>query len=229
MSIEHQGAKVKTTLPTRPFPPNAEREHIRTERLIIRPFTEDDLDGIYSLRTQPEVMIFTMVGRIDADKEATRAYLSRFLPPNDLKTYNNVICLASTGELIGCGGAPSDSTNGWPTFGWPEIGYIFKLEHWGKGYATEFLRAWLDQWWSLPRSEVEVKVDAQSVDGSGEVPEMVMAVIEAHNKSSRRVLEKAGFQEFRRWVDTEEKNGIPEDVDHIGFALSSTSGTGQKG
>ncbi|KAI1101058.1 acyl-CoA N-acyltransferase [Jackrogersella minutella] len=211
---------VKTHLPTLPLPLNAERENIRTERLVIRPIFEDDLDGIYALRTQPEVMKYTKSGKIDASKEETRATLVRFIPPNDAHTYNNVICLASTGELIGIGGVTSRPES---VFGWPEIGYLFKKEHWGQGYATEFLRAWLNQWWTLPRSEVEAEVDVQSVDGPGEVPEMITAFVEESNLGSQHVLGKVGFREFKRWTESDAREGYPTDVVLIGFVLSSPS------
>lgn len=73
--------KVKTTLPSRPFPTNAERPPIRTERLVIRPLMQDDLPNVRALRTQPEVMQFTMAGRIDGDLSETQAKLDPFLPP----------------------------------------------------------------------------------------------------------------------------------------------------
>ncbi|KAI0882320.1 acyl-CoA N-acyltransferase [Annulohypoxylon maeteangense] len=209
---------VKTRLPTTPFPLNTERKPIRTERLIIRPFSEDDLDGIHSLRTQPEVMKYTAVGRIDANKEETGVFMARFMPPNDVQTYNNIITLASTGELIGVGGGTSRPES---VFGWPEIGYLFKKEYWGQGYATEFLKAWLNDWWTLPRSEIETQVDGQSVNGVGEVPEMITAFIEESNTGSRRVLEKAGFREFKQWSEPDSRDGYGRQVTLVGFVLSS--------
>ncbi|KAI1806976.1 acyl-CoA N-acyltransferase [Daldinia bambusicola] len=210
--------RVKTHLPTRPFPPNAERNPIHTERLIIRPFTEDDLEGMYALRTQPEVMHFSAVGRIDPSKDETRtSYLERYLPPNDLRTYHNVLCLASTGEIIGAGGMPKVD----PVFGWPEIGYMLKREYWGQGYATEFLKAFTEHWWTLPRSEVEIEVAAESVNGSEEVPEMLSAIVDDKNLGSKRVLEKAGFKEFTKWIEPDTREGITGDITLAGFVLKS--------
>ena len=40
---------------------------------------------------------------------------------------------------------------------------MLKREFWGKGYATEFLRAWLEEYEKLPRDEVELSVDPRSV------------------------------------------------------------------
>ncbi|KAI2469806.1 acyl-CoA N-acyltransferase [Annulohypoxylon bovei var. microspora] len=217
MSVQPKIA-VKTHLPVLPLPLNAERKAIRTERLIIRPFSEDDLDGMYALRTQPEVMKYTSIGRIDANKEETQAVMARYMPPNDALTYNHIITLASTGELIGVGGGTSRIES---VFGWPEVGYLFKQEYWGQGYATEFLRAWLSDWWTLPRSEVQTQVDVQSVDGSGEVPEMITAYIEESNIGSRRVLEKAGFRQFKQWSEHDARDGYDGDVILVGFVLSS--------
>ncbi|KAI1135983.1 acyl-CoA N-acyltransferase [Hypoxylon sp. FL0543] len=214
---EQVTVNVKTILPTIPFPPNAEREPIRTERLIIRPVSEDDLDAFHSLRNQPEVMRYTAAGRIAANKEETREILARYLPPNDLETYNNMICLASTGELIGIGGMSKRRH----LSGWPEIGYLFKKEFWGHGYATEFLRGWLNLWWALPRSEVELDVDPQSVDGPGEAPELLTAIVEESNLRSRRVLEKAGFREYKQWTERDSREGCDGDVTLVGLALSS--------
>ncbi|KAI8961917.1 acyl-CoA N-acyltransferase [Daldinia sp. FL1419] len=210
--------KVKTSFPTRPFPPNVERKPIRTERLIVRPFTEDDLDGIHALRTQPEVMHFTAVGRIDANKEETRAsYLARYLPPNDVRNYHYVLCLASTGEIIGTGGMPFTDLY----LGWPEMAYMLKKEYWGQGYATEFLKAFVDHWWTLPRSQVEVEVIAASVDGSREVPEMLSAMVDDINPASKHVLKKAGFREFTKWTEPDTREGVHEDVSLVGFVLES--------
>ncbi|KAF3057092.1 hypothetical protein GL218_06016 [Daldinia childiae] len=210
--------KVKTYLPTQPFPPNAERKPIRTERLIIRPYTEEDLDGIYAIRTQPEVMHFSAVGQIDASKDETRtSYLARYLPPNDIRTYNNILCLASTGEIIGMGGMPKTDL----FFGWPEVGYMLKKEYWGQGYATEFVRAFIDHWWTLPRSEAEIEVVEGSVDRSGEVPEMLSAIADDNNPRSKHVLEKAGFRQFIRWTEPDTRVGITDDITLVGFVLES--------
>ncbi|KAI0913422.1 hypothetical protein F4823DRAFT_577217 [Ustulina deusta] len=96
--------KVKTTLPSRPFPTNACRPAIQTARLVIRPLTQDDLGAFHSLRTQREVMAWTALGKTDADLAETQARLDPFLPPRDAETYNPGIFLAATGELIGLGG-----------------------------------------------------------------------------------------------------------------------------
>ncbi|KAI1502499.1 acetyltransferase domain-containing protein [Biscogniauxia marginata] len=225
-AAESKHVRVRTTLPTQPLPPNSARAPIRTPRLILRAFVPSDLEGVHTLRSQPEVMVFTSVGRVDRDRAETREFMDRFLPPNDSHTYDFVICLAETGEIIGTGGMHKVNFE----FGWPEVGYMFKRECWGRGFATEFLRAWLEAWWALPRSVVDVNVDTASIgrDGSGdsgvveEVPELVSAMVEENNPNSAKVLKKLGFREFKTWSTHDEREGYEEQaVTLIGLVLRS--------
>ena len=221
--------KVKTTIPRQPFPPNTDRQPIQTERLLIRTLTQDDLQAMHELRTQPEVMIFTLRGCIDSNMAETQARLDMSLPPTgDRETFNTAVCLAATGEFIGVGGVHRSAS---PVLGWPEIGYQFKSEHWGRGYATEFLHAFLERWWALPRVEAEVEVDARSVaaatadcGGSADVmvPEMLCAIVDADNPGSLRILQKAGFERFKEWKEPDSRVGFEEkDVALAAFACSS--------
>ncbi len=111
---------VKTTLPI--FPANAERPTVSTERLILRPWRPDDVAELHVLRTQPEVMQFTSLGRVDVDLAETQTRLDPFLPPNDTLTHNCAICWKETGEVIGSGGCHRRAG----TFGWPEVGYMLR-------------------------------------------------------------------------------------------------------
>ena len=58
----------------------------------------------------------------------------------------------------------------------PEIGYWLGVKHWGKGYATEAVRAMIDH--------VFADTDAEAIQAAARVT----------NPASRRVLEKCGFQ-----------------------------------
>ncbi|KAH8886118.1 acyl-CoA N-acyltransferase [Thozetella sp. PMI_491] len=190
---------VKTTLPARPLPSSADRQPIVTERLILRPLSRDDIAAYHSIRSQPEVMHFTMQGRVDKDIAESQSRLDLFLPPNDVENYNFAICLKETGEMIGIGG----NHNWVSSFGWPEVGYMIRKEQWGKGLAPEFLRAFLVAWRELPRVEVEVKVDPRTAgtppaDGAV-VPEQLFAVTETENARSQAMLRKCGFEHFLTW------------------------------
>ena len=58
----------------------------------------------------------------------------------------------------------------------PEIGYWLGVKHWGKGYATEAVRAMIDHAFA--------DLDCEAIQSSARVT----------NPASRRVLEKCGFQ-----------------------------------
>ncbi|KAI5918217.1 acetyltransferase domain-containing protein [Camillea tinctor] len=219
--------KVRTTLPAQPFLPAASRPAIHTARLELRAIVAADLEGVHALRTQPAVMVFTAVGRVDRDRAETQVFLDRFLPPNDTSTFNFAIRLRGSDEIIGTGGVHRCSGS---ALGWPEVGYMFKKEHWGKGYATEFLGACMGAWWALPREERVVEVDAESVeggDGEGEgegreAPEMVTAIVEGGNPNSVKVLKKVGFREFKRWIEKDSREGYDgREVTLIGLAATS--------
>lgn len=49
-----------------------------------------------------------------------------------------------TGQMIGHLGTNKPSEQGM------EVGYCINIKHWGKGYATEALRLFLDFYWGLP-------------------------------------------------------------------------------
>ncbi|KAG7293309.1 hypothetical protein NEMBOFW57_003355 [Staphylotrichum longicolle] len=172
--------RVRTTLPRRPFPPNATRQPITTERLTLRVLTQDDLAALHELRTQPEVMIWTALGKPDKDLAETQAKLDPFLPPRDEATFNFAICDRATGQMIGIGGCHL-----WRSaFGWPEVGYMLRKEFWGKGLGTEFLRGFLTG-----------------------VREQLIAVTATGNDKSQGVLGKAGFKWFTTWLAEDLQKG----------------------
>ncbi|RYC53731.1 hypothetical protein CHU98_g12477 [Xylaria longipes] len=221
--------KVKTTWPT--IPPNVARATIRTERLLLRPITATDIEEVYEMRKQPEVMIWSRVGVVDKDVDESRVFLERFLPPNDLKTYHFAIVYLgdasgsedAKGVVIGTAGAHKVRLDQ----GWPEVGYMFRKEYWSKGLATEFLRAFTKAWWALPRIEVELEVDAATVKEKGgndggvvEVREVLTAGINAIHTGSRRVLDKAGFKEYERHIEPDSRVGYEgRDVELVAFLL----------
>jgi len=192
---------VKTTLPILPFSLNSARAPVATFRLLIRPLSSSDVYGLHRIRSQLEVMANDLQGRPDATLEETQPQLTRFLPPNDEKTYHFAICLKETEEFIGIGGCHSIAS----VFGWPAIGYMLTRERWGQGLTTEFTRAFLEMWKTLPRREVEIQVDPRSLlDGEvagGVVKEQVASLTPWDNFASARVMEKSGFEEFLVWSE----------------------------
>lgn len=101
-------------------------------------------------------------------------------------------------------------------FGWPELGYMFKREAWGQGYATEFVRAFAQAWSELERQEVEIMVDPRTVtmceDGTAE--ECLIAMTEGSNVRSQGVLGKAGFEKLFTFVGINETKNL-----HVGDVI----------
>ncbi|KAK1247198.1 hypothetical protein MKX07_002107 [Trichoderma sp. CBMAI-0711] len=200
MEQQKRRIKIRTTLPI--LPPTDSRDEIHTPRLIIRAPRISDVPALHTLRIQPEVMKYSSKGA-DKTLEDTRRSLDELLPPNDSKTYYFLIFQRETGDLIGKGGLHGLSGR---NQGWPEIGYSFRLETWGKGYGTEFLTAFVENWWGLPRREAQIEVDATALDAqeleseNSCAVERLVAVVDVNNLGSRRILEKSGFVAFREWT-----------------------------
>ncbi|UNI23659.1 hypothetical protein JDV02_009466 [Purpureocillium takamizusanense] len=203
---------VKTTLPAVPYPLLDGRPDIRTERLILRRTLESDLDGWHALRVQPEVMQWTSQGHPDPDVAWSREQMKKRLAPQGDAKYEFVICIAETGEMIGTGGCHMVVGE----LGWPVIGYMLRKEFWGKGYATELVRGFLEAWWALPRAEVELKVEKSSVswragpddndndndnDDGGLVDECIVAVTLDSNTASQNVLRKCNLDLVKVWEE----------------------------
>jgi len=106
------------------------------------------------------------------------------------------------GELIGDGGVFSLDNKDEK---WPEVYYVLKKEFWNKGYATEFVKKFLGVWWSLPRENTQMRVQAISsgkIFYRQEAKERLGAEISMRNEGSIRVIEKAGFK-FCDFLDGE--------------------------
>ncbi|CEJ91063.1 hypothetical protein VHEMI06801 [[Torrubiella] hemipterigena] len=190
--------KVKTTAPPLPFLGPGEQIQLQTERLILRPFSQNDLHGLHKLRTQMEVMKWTPRQAIDDSIEKTQAFLNAKMAANGIQGLGFVICLASTGEVIGTGGTHSRTGR----LGWPELGYMLRKEFWGQGYASEFLSAFIEYWWSLPRTGEEIDVERASIlagEKNGSlVTECLAAVTDVDNIGSQKVMEKRGFVRVKK-------------------------------
>ncbi|KAI1426821.1 acetyltransferase domain-containing protein [Xylaria sp. FL1777] len=226
---------VRTTLPRLPLPPSSARPAIHTARLLLRPLTHDDLEAYHALRKQAAFMSESSLGVPDATEAETRTALEDLADsdkPGRRETFIFGIFVAATGELIGDGGVHAVRSG---TGGWPELGYKLAPAHWGRGYATEAMRAVLAAWWELPREEVEVEIHADTLrttkeegEGEGEgvklARECISAEIATYNKGSQKVLEKLGFEHFGTWEEPDtqlHRLGQPLELGH--YVLASTS------
>lgn len=141
-----------------------------TERLVLRPPHEEDIDAIAGLANN--INVARMLARlpypylrehaVDFIKLAASGAIGQFV---------YAITLADTGEFIG-GLTLHDHKYG-PGY---EIGYWLGEPYWGKGYATEATTALID----LSFRELSL--------------EQIYISAQSRNEGSKRVIEKCGFR-----------------------------------
>jgi RimJ/RimL family protein N-acetyltransferase len=138
---------------------------IETDRLVIRAIDEDDLPAFHAIAGRREVaLMLASVPHplsLDAARDwvAERAYRNR--PGFSAGIYRR------DGMLVGCIGLVSQPLT---------VNYFLGSDHWGQGYATEALIAFLD-WCAKRFGLTEIRAGAMH-----------------DNVGSHRVLEKSGFR-----------------------------------
>ena len=142
---------------------------LRTKRLILRAWKEQDLDPMLVVNQDPLVCEFFF---FFLDRDATKALIQRFI--NHYKKYGftaYAVKLKSNGKFIGFVGllVVSFEAHFTPAI---EIGWRLGSQHWGQGYATEAAKAIVDLAFTTLKLE-----------------EVVSFTVE-NNIRSRRVMEK---------------------------------------
>ena len=183
-----------------------------SERLIFRPLLASDVTAYLAIY-KPEATLYnggTSSTQSQSQMETFLQHTREYFLERKLIHYAMVgIFLKKSdgteGELIGDGGVFSLDNE----HKWPELYYYLKKEFWNKGYATEFVKKFLDVWWSLPRENTGMRVQPITLGSSfyhQEVKERLVAEINRSNKASIKVAEKAGF-EFCGYSGGEQKYG----------------------
>jgi RimJ/RimL family protein N-acetyltransferase len=144
---------------------------LRTERLLLRPPTLDDLPAWHAAYVDAEEVWYgTPRSSIDENREKLVRQMAHHV---DHGFGFCAVELLDRGEIIGAAGL--QHLEGGPEV---EVGYRFLKEHWGRGYATESALA------SLAFGFEELGLDR------------IVAVALGTNVASRRVLEKCGLEEI---------------------------------
>jgi len=144
---------------------------LSTDRLVLRPFAESDGEDIYVLHTDARVLRYW-----DSPPWADRSRIERFFATTRRMEEEGTgvrlaIDRAEDGVFLGW----CTLTNWNPDYRSASLGYCFGEAAWGRGYATEAVRALLG--WAY---------DALDLN-------RVQAEADTRNIASARVLEKLGF------------------------------------
>lgn len=160
---------------------------IETERLLLRELIPTDDAGMFELDSNPEVHIYLgndPVKSIEEVREAIANIRQQYLE-NGIGRW--AVILKETGEFIGWSGLKLEkNVNGHETF--YDLGYRFIQKHWGKGYAFETAKAFVD----FGFNEMNLPV--------------INAYADFDNLNSRKVLEKAGM----KYINSFELDGTKE-------------------
>jgi len=160
---------------------------IETERLLLRELLPTDDAGMFELDSNPEVHIYlgnNPVKSIEESREAIANIRQQYLE-NGIGRW--AVILKETGEFIGWSGLKLEkNVNGHETF--YDLGYRFIQKHWGKGYAFETAKAFVD----LGFNEMKLPI--------------INAYADFDNLNSRKILEKVGM----KFVNSFELDGTEE-------------------
>jgi [ribosomal protein S5]-alanine N-acetyltransferase len=143
---------------------------VTTSRLSARRVGHDDLPYIFEIDRDLRVQS-TLFGQVQTE-EQSRARLQRWVQMWDEHGFGFWLFTDGHGPPIGHGGlfpSPRDA-------GEVEVGYVIKPEHWGRGFATEMTKAALHVGFEHLRLE------------------RIIAIAQAANVASRRVMEKCGMK-----------------------------------
>jgi len=112
---------------------------VRMANLILREFEPGDLEPLYAIQSDAEAMRHTWHA---TSREASAQRLQAYAAQKAQLGYATwTVVLAADKRVIGWGGLNIDPFD--PGWG-PEVAYFFHPAHWGKGYATELVRAALE-------------------------------------------------------------------------------------
>ena len=156
---------------------------VRTDRLVLRPFSAADRDALYAIHSDPEAVRY--VPYPPRTQEQVAEVLERKAANTDLRQEGDLLELAVlrrddqnlVGDVLLALRSEEHQTL--------EVGYIFAPAAGGRGYATEAVRALVD----LAFSTVGAR--------------RVIARVDARNRPSAALLERLGFRLEAHLVENE--------------------------
>jgi RimJ/RimL family protein N-acetyltransferase len=170
---------------------------IETERLSLRPFRDDDLEGLYAYQSLPEVARFLYWE--PRDQAESRSFLREKMAASSLEKEGDWLVLAvewrETGDLVG------EVNLQWRSreHRQGEIGYILNPAFHGRGFATEAAEAVL------------------RLGFAGLGLHRIVGRLDGRNAASARVLERLGMRREAHLVQNEIVKG--EWTDEVIYAM----------
>ena len=153
--------------------------HIETERLLLRPFNEGDIDVAYKMNLDTKVNKYTGDGGVVSKSEIKRRITKDVMGDYNKYGYGRLaVEIKSTNQFIGfCGLKYLDDLQV------VDLGFRFMSQYWGKGYATESSRA------AIRFGFKKLKLND------------IYAFVLNENVNSIHVLEKLGFVYEKQIID----------------------------
>ena len=113
---------------------------LETDRLILRKFTEDDLEALYYIHSDEEVNRFLPWFPLRNMEDARAFYEERFMSRyREERAYNYAVCLKENDYPVGYVNLSMDDSY--------DFGYGLRREFWHRGIITEAGKAVIEQLW----------------------------------------------------------------------------------
>jgi RimJ/RimL family protein N-acetyltransferase len=154
---------------------------LKTDRLNLKPISENDINNIHKLHSLPETDAFNTLG-IPKSILETEIIVEGWISENNSennKKYTFTIELNKEEEFIGLIGI----NLGKEKYRNAEVWFKIDCNYWNKGYATEATTFWLDHGFKTKKITT------------------MNAYTHAENGASNHILEKAGFQEMETYYN----------------------------
>jgi len=156
---------------------------IITERLILRKLTTEDLDDMFLLDSNPDVVKYVGIQPLTKKEESLKMIENIINQYEKNGTGRLAVIEKESNRFIGWSGIKllTDEVNGFKNV--YELGYRFLPEFWGKGYANESALASLD-----------LGFDQLNAD-------KIYAYADIENENSHKILTKLGFENKGAFID----------------------------
>ena len=169
---------------------------LKTERLILRPWRESDLEDFYAYGKDPEVgpnAGWKPHGSIGESAEI----LKSFLESDEVRA----VVLKENGRAVGSLGLHPDRLHHEGVGIGREIGYVLSRDYWGRGLMTEAVR-----------SAIRFAFGTMGLD-------YLSAAHFPWNERSKRVIQKCGFR-YEKYLKGSYEDYCGEKIDEVCYLLT---------